>query len=672
MILKLKPRFSSGVFGLSQVYSEIVKKRLASLDGLRGFAALSVVLSHAGFNPQAIIDSPVANYVFRIFSAGTYSVQILFVLSGFLMAYLYPVVTDTVSFLAKRYLRIMPIYAVIVWYLWLSRLGFVSQWWQHALLLVGLAVAVHAAWRLLHQLQERWQWLGKVLLGGFLGFQTLYLGFSLFVLPVILQRPDLSVEWRELFTMLANLTHTTYFNRPPLVMSGVFWSLSAEIAFYVLYPFVVVPALVMVKRWGWVVATLLTLASLKIILDLDTASLAIMSVQGMFLSRATGFVVGVCLGTWYLSQGKSWQKAEQLLSHPVVNLILFGVLAFSLAFEWPDRFHQIRPYVSLHYLGLSVLFGVIIAAAISQKSLLYRFFSAKWLTFLGLISYSLYLIHSEVIHLLHLEFSKMFGLSANEVMLLGLVASVVCSVIVSWGLFKIVEALYFWSRKPSFKTQAKIVPSFQPRPLIVIAMGLVLSGILVAWYAGSYSPTLMVHKQSLSKPWGSELLVTEKYPVELDFQSDQPQLSAVFLTMFYARDPQTVRTALTEQVSLKFELFDAAGQRLFESSRSPLLVEGTPHFPFGFPTLLDSQGKSYKIRLSLMQADPSDQLFIQDSAGLVTQYTTEKTRSWDYFAQLLSYRLQFAASHVELWFALAVVWAVVAATYTRDKQDKTA
>jgi peptidoglycan/LPS O-acetylase OafA/YrhL len=53
-------------------------------------------------------------------AAGGNSVQILFVLSGFLMAFLYPTIQKRFGFIRKRYTRIFPVLSVVVIYFWLT------------------------------------------------------------------------------------------------------------------------------------------------------------------------------------------------------------------------------------------------------------------------------------------------------------------------------------------------------------------------------------------------------------------------------------------------------------------------------------------------------------------------------------------------------------------------
>jgi peptidoglycan/LPS O-acetylase OafA/YrhL len=87
----------------------MLPKHIPSLDGLRGFAAGWVVLSHfrdVGF-PELIVKM-----------SGTYGVYLFFILSGFLMGHLYLsrpfILKDVMSYTISRISRILPIFYTVI------------------------------------------------------------------------------------------------------------------------------------------------------------------------------------------------------------------------------------------------------------------------------------------------------------------------------------------------------------------------------------------------------------------------------------------------------------------------------------------------------------------------------------------------------------------------------
>jgi len=84
---------------------------IRSLDGLRGLAALIVYLSHVS-NASGLLNPVLGG------GEGQVGVMIFFVLSGFLMGYLYlgdkPDTRNVGRFLVRRFARVVPLYLVLV------------------------------------------------------------------------------------------------------------------------------------------------------------------------------------------------------------------------------------------------------------------------------------------------------------------------------------------------------------------------------------------------------------------------------------------------------------------------------------------------------------------------------------------------------------------------------
>ena len=139
-------------------------KRLAALEGLRGYAALLVFFVHAfgllltrlyGTDPERLSiwdDTNAVRVVFMLLFRSTYGVDLFFVLSGLLMADMairrWP---GPATFLRRRWLRIYPAYAASalvvagVSALWFSPHYSATQAWANAFLLQGFCVLGIAA-----------------------------------------------------------------------------------------------------------------------------------------------------------------------------------------------------------------------------------------------------------------------------------------------------------------------------------------------------------------------------------------------------------------------------------------------------------------------------------------------------------------------------------------------
>jgi hypothetical protein len=90
--------------------------------------------------------------------------------------------------------------------------------------------------------------------------------------------------------------------------------------------------------------------------------------------------------------------------------------------------------------------------------------------------------------------------------------------------------------------------------------------------------------------------------------------------MRYEKD-KAIRDKKTE---LLFTLSDSRGKNIFTSKRSAFEIEGQPRFSFGFPTIVDSAGKKYRMELSL-SSTRGERVFIDTSStSLVSIYTASK------------------------------------------------
>ena len=622
-----------------------IRSRLLPLDGLRGFAALSVVISHLGINIESIVASPVANFFFRMISSGTTAVQLFFVLSGFLMAYLYPVVSSSFDFLSKRYLRIMPLYGTIVIFIWWNQFHSYDNFWKNSSALLILSLLVHVIWRCLSFLKK-----GKLIFILFLLFQLVYFIFSLTLMPDLVSQSAVNLNnfQKDILYMLSNLSMTMYLQKRLIVLSGVFWSLVPEMIFYLIYPFIVVPVVSRLNpQKPWLVLVV-CLAVIKALFDLDAVSGSFYSVHGIFISRMSGFIIGLIIGRIYLNQGRLWHKLETFLSRPLINLTVLAIFLTALGLELPDRYYQIREYVAFHFLGLSLIFGLTVMAALAAKSWLGRLFSQRFLVFLGMISFSLYLIHPFVISQIS-EFAFWGKLSSqltigwfNLVKIL--IVGGLC-VGVAGMLYWLIERLNFTSKQPKLNLVESVKPEHLWQKTILPTL---VAAIAIIWiYSGDYSPSLIMARHSLTNLAGQ----ADKF----EFKAKEANLSVVLLSLDYVRDPEVKRNEDGENTQLVFTLLDHDNQILFVSTRSAQKVEGQPQFPFGFPSLADSKGKKYFVKISLINAGLSDEIHINKSLGMVTQYLTEKNLSPKYLTNLIYHRLIFVLSYPQAWLALALI-----------------
>lgn len=655
-----------------------MKDRLPALDGLRGFAAMSVVLGHASISSLVAGNIPVIPLFLIAFSAAHNAVQILFVLSGFLIAYLYPFVPDVLQFIRKRYARIIPVYGVIVVYLWTTT-TVTNPWYLQLGILVLLACLISFGWKFINKF--RVNGFGKIVFYSFVILQIGILIINLFFTQRFLNSGVITLPKPQLdfLTMLTNLTLTTQLIRGIHATSGVFWSLGVEILFYLLYPFIVVPIIRLAKKGGIIISILIILSVTKILLDLDNTVMSVGALNGMNIARANGFVAGVTIGTIYQSQGFVWNSIKKLVQHPFFGIVSILLLIIVQLAEHLVGLGSIE-FMNIFYLITSWLIALIVLNAIIPNSITNRIFRGKIVTFLGLISYSLYLIHTEVF-MWAAEIDKFFtpfisSPKTNHILLV--IIGVGLSITVSYFLFRTVEFLYFASKKSTIATTAASYKEkvtvrenmYSPKHYgIIVVVSIIILSYL---YSGGYSQRLLVYRHPftnyhISK---SQEISLMKSDIELPFAAQEDNLSVVGLDMRYEKSAGLTKVLTKNPALLRFELFDSQNRKIFQSERHAYEVEGSPRFQFGFPTINNSKGKGYRAKLVLINGKTDDNVIVKASSiSFISISTTDKSTLIKNPLILVLNRIRFIGSDSNymflMLFILTLMFFPIAIRYTK-------
>ncbi|NMC36362.1 acyltransferase [Candidatus Beckwithbacteria bacterium] len=607
-----------------------MKQRLTALDGLRGFAAFSVFLSHSNFDIKLFSSFPVLVYLFKFLQVGPNSVQILFVLCGFLMAYLYSEIPDIKIFYQKRYTRIFPVFAVICLGLFsMSLFRQYNTWFGRLISLALIALLYSGLWTLIRKLDKSYR-IGKIIFWFFILLQIGTLLFDIYIIPHFTSYSEIIMPplAKNVFTFLTNLTLSTPFIKNFSGYYGHFWSLAPEVLFYLLFPLVVLPLLFLTKKKSSL-GPIVLLVIIKILFDLDKASFAFNSLSGVHFGRGTGFLFGVLVGHIYQNKGYLWKKIEKIFSLPFVNILLLLAFIFIQISDDLIRHGASYQMQNWYYLVSSFVIALLIFAAIIPKTLVCRIFSHKILIFYGLISYSLYLIHPMVIESAVQMFDKLmpFTLSQQLVNLGHLLISLPLSTAVAFGLYYLIERLYFTG-----KVKIKAIPISKLQNKTYSKSSIVLGFLIVCFltffiYSGSYAPSLLVYRHKTSDNFlkfnGEQTLLNNK--IQIPFQAKEANLAIIYFTMRYSKDAYQTAHYKKEPATLVFRLLDSEKKLIFESKRSAYDIEGEPHFPFATPLLSDSAGKHYYVQLELLHGDKNDQVLANLShSGMVSAYKITK------------------------------------------------
>jgi peptidoglycan/LPS O-acetylase OafA/YrhL len=587
-------------------------ERLFQLDGLRGLAIILVVLNHLHISP---LLSSLPTWLQFLFSwvpnSGRIGVCILFMLSGFLMAKLYPVVPNLGSFLQKRYTRIFP--AFITTSISLSVVRFYWNEWQ-PLILGGIFVVIllvgGVVWRGLQNLPNRTQ-VAQWLFRSFVVFQVLIAGWYIFGLsrvPPAVFYQVWTPELRSIITLLINVTMTLPFGRYVQQLDGVTWSVVAEVLFYWLYPMLFLPVVAYFQQTKSRFFSILAIIALfPFLFGLQDIATSVLGMFLLYIHLSVFFVVGVIFGR---NEQHPFLKAihTHVTQWPGLLLVLFGlviVVSRALFFRTPAN-DPISNLLTVFPLAL------VFAVSLSPENGWSRFLSGKVLVTIGKYSYSLYLTHSIVI-----EFFTRQGIPTSvpdSLRAAGLALAVMP--VLAYISYRLLEEPYFARSKNveiKKKKSSVVHPISFQRHFITAVLGLailLISFILIGYRVPSSlaSVTERVSRNDLP----TEIEISTE-PIVLPFQATQPNLGMI---LFHVRPlsekSQSNEEKVTEQISLVAALFDDQ-KREISRVEFPLsqIFESRFH-PVGLPLQADSLGKNYSLQLALSGKTSLQKIFIEN------------------------------------------------------------
>lgn len=312
--------------------SPLSKQHLTNLDGVRGLAILLVLLVHLDvMKPQTPFEQSVHNAL----ASGWIGVDLFFVLSGMLIT---GILLDNkghrnyyLNFYARRALRILPLYILI-------------------------------------------------------------LIFSLYILPAI-PHPKADrfnqVQGDELwYWFFLQNYRMAMFPEPRHGIMDVTWSLAIEEQFYLIWPFIV--SLLNQKRLAFLAVSLMILSLSLRIAMLESDAMP-WSVYVLTPTRLDGLSAGALIAILLRSYPRS--RLE-----PIAKILL-AVGLISCAILWNMTGGLIWNDFAVQSIGsncVTILFGATVLWATllgGQTSIWNKLFSSRFLTHLGIISYSLYLTH---------------------------------------------------------------------------------------------------------------------------------------------------------------------------------------------------------------------------------------------------------------------------------------
>ena len=261
---------------------------IPSLTGIRGMAALWVMLYHAQQNSCVIFNLPLLHKIPEIRS-GWRGVDLFFMLSGFILMYAHGADFHVIRkkslfrFTWQRFLRVYPLNTVV-------------------LLLIAVLVAFQP---------------------GFIAWQRLTFEASDFTLVAFLRTLFLATRWF--------LPGSGDWNQPV-------WFLSLEILAYIIFPWLAFCALRIARKWQFIGLAALCLAGSFAILDANQVAFSNCIGQIAVVRMVSCFAAGMAiqrlwaLDTESAKKWAGWITAAAVAGILIADLLPRGGLAFNFLF----------------------------------------------------------------------------------------------------------------------------------------------------------------------------------------------------------------------------------------------------------------------------------------------------------------------------------------------------
>ncbi|WP_179222074.1 acyltransferase family protein [Inquilinus limosus] len=394
----------------SQDQAEKSGSRLKFLDGLRAIAALSVVGQHAG----ELLYPQFFGWSITVWRPGQFGVFLFFIISGFVIPYTIGRYRSPLSFAFGRFFRIFPLLAAATAFVLLTS----GQDYSLGVIVANL-FAVHLFFTNINIVGSSWtlyyELIFYVLIG--VAFFSNRLPNSLRVISVIPLLPLLlngSISGDLLFGSAAKFVHS--------------WE-----AIAVVLAFSVILAMAIA---GHALSSLLKVLPFAVVVGF----LLFHNYRGIFynLTLVQFFAIGVLYYFHYTKRLATRHLVMLLIANAVMILINFRI--FYYPFEWPapQPLHDwLAPYfVDADKVGRLAPWWTdpvtyICAIVVFSFGYFFRYgLEGRVITWLGMISYSIYIVHSVIIH--HLP--QITG--SRIVTFFGWMA---ISVVVSWLTYRLIE-----------------------------------------------------------------------------------------------------------------------------------------------------------------------------------------------------------------------------------------
>lgn len=605
------------------------RQRLLQLDGLRGLAIVLVVFTHLRLGPVfAILPEPLQWVLSLLANNGGVGVSILFLLSGYLMMSLYPKVPSASDFWQKRYTRIFPAFFTMTVVLALVR----SQWqvWSIETILgvwAGCIVVAGLLWWLIRRTRQRAQ-VGKVLFFGFLGLQVLvavgYVLLQQFV-PAAVFLQLWPVWAQRLVAWLVNATMTlplgTYIGQ----LDGVYWSVCAEVAFYLLYPRICLPLFQAVVQHN---SRLLNIFALLLVWPFTYGLQQIANgVFGFYLLQLhllVFFILGMAVSQFQRSD--FGERVSQYLQQ--VPQVLLGLMALVCTVASPLVWRLIRLPSGIDTMVWAVPLTIGFWLTVVIRGWWRRLLETKVMVLLGTISYALYLTHTLAIEAL--------TRSGEPTTLVATLTILLQSFLV---MLPMAALVHVWLERPYMQDKLVLKVVHTPhmkinqrqrswwqmfgswsvyQALLVVILG--VGGLI--WWANRV-PVSLLSPVVAHQRFDLATLTLLEYdkPVVLSFVAEHNALGMLILNLHPLTEAERkalgqIKTGGETLAALRVTI--KQNDQVIQQSEYPLYqIYQANFFPIGLPVQDDSQGKMYQVELVITAPHANTSLALVNKEAVV-------------------------------------------------------
>lgn len=661
-------------------------KRFQSLDGLRGLAVLLVVFFH--LNREININSFFPTYLQSIsksiFGGGQVGVDIFFLLSGFLIAYIFHEVPEFWGYISKRWARIFPVFWATVIF---ASTVFLSKNTNIFIVIFQFSLIIFSGFILknlfIKNYHKRVFWIFIIMQIAISGLGILY---SLTINQLFL---DSHHNFRLFVSVISNLTLTVPFFARMEYIDGAYWTLQSEIIFYFVYPILIIPFFRWVKniKTFWQILLLVTVTFTTSV-ALHLLNQHILNLSLISVHRSFGLILGALIGyfwrkkldtnskTIHFTFFESRPSLIKIYQSKVFQLFTIFILPFVVWRDADVRFHDATLYDHYSRSFLLIPLVIVFLIALDENSWLHKILSGKILLFLGSISYSWYLSHNSVIKIATNTIN--FDSPSKEMTSFVLIFTI--SILVAFIFKQVFENMYF-ENKSSFVANISTCPSYLKivfknlGKMIICISEFVSSHILILLIVIGLSISTFTFVKNDPQPFTlteylskddmnniakigiAPIRIGEKISGEMTASMDN--FGIILFLIEYIDEHQNLHPEGGSKNNYVFRLKKKGEDALIVESRKNLnSIYGW--YPIGFPLITNSAYQSYIWELEVEGNEKSQFLRLQKNDNFIKmRYLIDKkrlVRDMSYLFQFLLKKLEYGILTDNIKITLFAAW----------------